>query len=185
VKRERFAVIGSQALIGLPPTPAGGREVHCCNCGALLARTLPTYLLNSPRWAPVADGRLQWAALALKIVMEFEPGLQESDLSAAGRRVVKPTARALKRRTGPRERGGISRPRRILVTRIGPEGTVTNRRVSPDKVDVRFDQPHFDFPDPLATMVEFDGTPFEIYCLKPACEARQTVNWSRRERTPG
>lgn len=184
MKPERFAVIGPQALIGLPPTPAGGREVRCCKCAAPLARTIPTYLLDSRHWAPVADGRLQWAALASGIVLEFEPGLQESGRSAAGRRVVKPTARALKRRSGPRERGGISRPRRISVTRIGPGETIKERTVRPDQIHVKFDQRSFDFIDPLATMIEFDGASFEIYCLAPACQARQTVDWSRREATP-
>lgn len=184
MRPERFALIGPQALIGLPPTPAGGREMHCCKCGALLARTIPTYLLTSPHWAPVVDGRLQWAALTLNIMVEFEPGLHESDPSARGRRVVRPTARALKRRAGSHGRGGISRPGRIAVTRFGPGATVATRKVPPDQIHVRFDQPYFDHPDPLATMFEYDGAPFEIYCLKPACEARQTVDWSRRERTP-
>lgn len=185
VKPERFALIGPQALIGLPPTPAGGREVHCCKCGARLARTIPTYLLDSRHWAPVADGRLQWAALALEIVLEFDSGLHESGRSAAGRRVVTPTARALKRRAGPRERGGISRPRRVLVTRIGPGDTITTRMVPRDQMHASSDPAYFDWPDPLATMIEFDGAPFEIYCLEPACQTRQTVDWSRRERTPG
>ena len=185
MRPERFAVIGPRALIGLTRAPAGGREVHCCKCGALLARTIPSYLLNERRWAPVVDGRWRWEAFALNIVLEFEPGLREEGLSAAGRRVVRPTSRALKRRSGPRARGGISRPGRISVMRFGPDETVKARMVPPNQIDVRFDQPYFDLPGPLTPMVEFDGAPFEIYCLVPACEARQTVDWSRRERTPG
>jgi len=184
---ERFALIAEQALIGLNPTPAGGREVQCCKCGARLARTIPTYLLGLSRreWAPVADGRMQWVSLANEIVLEFEPGLVESDRSAAGRRVVNPTPRALRRRAGPHQRRGISRPHHVSVIRVGPRQKVTRRMVPPNQIHLGSDGPAFDLADPLATMSAFDGAPFEIYCLQPGCQTPQTVDWSRRERTPG
>jgi hypothetical protein len=186
VKPERFALIGPQAEIGLPPTSAGGREVRCCRCRALLARTIPTYLLglSSQHGAPIADGRTQWVSLTNEIVVEFEPGLDESDRSAAGRRVVRPTGRALRRRGRPRPSGGINRPRRITVKRFG-SGTVTTRRVLPDHLVEQSNPRYLEVPDPLASMSLFDGAPFEIHCLAPDCQTRQTVDWSRREGTPG
>jgi hypothetical protein len=186
-KPERFAVIGPQALIGLNPTPAGGREVDCCQCGARLARTIPTYLLglSSRHGALIADGRMQWVSFANEIVVEFEPGLREAARSAAGRRVVRPTPRALARRGGRHQRGGIRRPHRIWVMRIGPRERVTRRMAPLDQLHEGSAGPAFDVADPLATMSAFDGAPFEIDCVGPACQTRQTVDWSRRERTPG